>query len=76
MSKMTITNNGNIGKAICVTGSNIVISGNKIMVDGKDIELPDAKIFNIMIEGETESLKVDNAELITVQGNCKMLEVS
>ncbi|WP_407305814.1 hypothetical protein [Acinetobacter sp.] len=51
-----------------ISGSNIFIRGNKIMVDGQD-HTPDAKIINIEVHGNIQALNVDACEKVTVHGS-------
>jgi hypothetical protein len=65
----TISINGrNIAGGI-ITGGNICISNGCVIVDGKDIELGDSKVFNIEIIGDVGSLTADVVNKIVITGN-------
>jgi hypothetical protein len=61
--------NGNVVGG-SIAGRNISIIGNKILVDGVDVT-PDAKIINIEIQGDVETIKVDACDNISVSGNAE-----
>jgi len=51
------------------TGKNVVVSNNKIMIDGKEAEINyEEKTFNIVVTGDVESV-VNESGLINVTGN-------
>lgn len=54
------------------TGNNIVISNNKVMIDGKDCT-PDSKSINVMVEGNIDGLSVGSCEKISVIGDVNKL---
>ena len=50
------------------SGDNIVITNNKILVNGKDVT-PDSKEINISVVGNIEQLKVDACNKVSVEGS-------
>jgi hypothetical protein len=55
---------------VTITGNqSIKVSGNKVIVDGKDIT-PDAKVISITVSGNIETLSADTVEKIEVTGSC------
>lgn len=58
------------GRTITSHGD-LVITGNKVYIDGKLQDSEDLKIINITITGNVENLKVDCAENITINGDVK-----
>ena len=64
MNRVTIN-----GTTIVTSGRSISVVGNKVIIDGKEIDLPDAKQINISVEGSVEKLEVDVCEKISVTGN-------
>lgn len=64
-------------KRIIVSGTNIVISNGKVIVNGKEIELDkDEKHFTLEIHTSVGELTVDNAERITVEGSVNHLKTT
>jgi hypothetical protein len=64
MSKITI--NG-----VTYQGGNSVVAiGNRVLIDGKDVT-PDAKIINITVDGDLDSVSADCCQKIIVNGNAK-----
>lgn len=53
---------------VSITGKNVQVINNRIIVDGKDMT-PDEKEININIDGHLNSLDVHNANSIVVQGD-------
>jgi hypothetical protein len=49
-------------------GSSIIISNNKVIVNGQDVT-PDGKEINIKVEGNINELKVDACNNINVNGD-------
>lgn len=49
-------------------GHSVVITGNKVIVDGVDVT-PDAKAINIEVHGNVERLEADVCERISVAGD-------
>lgn len=49
-------------------GNNIVIFNGKIMIDGSNIT-SDEKVFNITVNGNIDSLKVDTCNKLEIIGN-------
>lgn len=49
-------------------GRNIIINGNKVIIDGIDVT-PDAKEVIITVNGDIDSLKVDYCKDIVITGN-------
>ena len=58
------------------SGQNVSISGNRIMINGKDItnEIVDAKEYNITINGNCENLSCDEANQVEVKGSVNELK--
>lgn len=50
------------------SGNSIIISGNKVVVNGVDVT-PDSKQINIKVEGNISELKVDSCDKIDVIGD-------
>lgn len=63
----TIVINGNT-----YSGSNIVISNNRVIVNGCDVT-PDGKEINIKVEGNINELKVDACSNISVTGDVQTI---
>lgn len=53
------------------SGNNISISGNKVYIDGKMADNEHDKEINIIVNGNVESLDVDNCNKIQITGDCK-----
>jgi len=60
----TITING----VTISAGRNIVMRGNRIVVDGVDVT-PDAKVINVTVAGNVERIEADAPERIVVTGD-------
>lgn len=58
---------------VTYTGRNISMSGNKIIIDGKDVT-PDAKEINISVEGDITELRADACNKISVVGSVKNIK--
>jgi len=56
-------------------GSTVVIKGNKVTVNGKDVT-PDTKVINIMVEGNVEKVSADYCEKIVVSGSAKTVQTT
>lgn len=65
MASININNNSYVGRSI-------VITGNKVIIDGKDVT-PDSKSIEIKVEGNINELKVDACDKVSVTGNVEML---
>lgn len=65
MASININNNSYVGRSI-------VITGNKVIIDGKDVT-PDSKSIEIKVEGNINELKVDACEKVSVTGNVEKL---
>lgn len=52
-----------------VIGNNISILNNKVIVDGKEIDLEKALTVNIQVEGSINSISADVCNTINVTGN-------
>ena len=63
-SMIRINNNDYVGRSIS-------ISGNKIIVDGKDVsgDHRDSKVITINVTGDLDSLDVDYCDKIEINGN-------
>ena len=57
-----------------LVGRCIKISGNKVIIDGKDVT-PDSKEINIEIQGDIELLDVDYCEIIHVKGTVNKINI-
>ena len=58
---------------VIVHGSgNIIVSKNKIFVDGVDVT-PDSKEINISVNGNIDTIKVDNCNKFTVEESVKQI---
>jgi DUF4097 and DUF4098 domain-containing protein YvlB len=66
MSKITIN-----GKTY--VGENISVVNGVVKINGKHVEITD-KIINISVDGDLDTLSVDNAEQITINGDCGTIE--
>jgi hypothetical protein len=63
------------GKTIRVSGNNITVINDKIIVDGKVLdESMDYKNITVIVEGDCN--KLDAAGAVTVQGNCGSVDCS
>jgi hypothetical protein len=57
------------GKTIVTTGtSSVIITNNKVYVDGKDVT-PDAKQITIQVNGDVKNLECDACSSISVKGS-------
>ncbi len=54
---------------IITSGKSVIVSGNKIYIDGKLMDTGTDKEINVTIEGDCGELKVDNANNVEVKGN-------
>jgi len=55
-------------------GNNVSINGDVILIDGKPAEgLEDAKTITVRVEGDIESLSIDNCDEINVNGNVEQV---
>lgn len=63
----TISINGNT-----YSGSNIVVTNGKVIINGKDVT-PDSKEINISVEGHIDELKIDACNKVSVVGSVKSL---
>jgi hypothetical protein len=54
------------------SGRNITVTRKRVVVDGVDLT-PDSKDISIQIEGNIETLTVDECNLVTVDGNVNTL---
>ena len=52
------------------SGSNLTISNNKVIIDGVVVGDDDSKIINIKVEGNINSLIVDNCNKLEIVGDC------
>jgi hypothetical protein len=53
---------------VSYSGNSVTILNNKVIIDGKSVESND-KIINIEVNGNIDSLDVDNCESIKVKGD-------
>jgi len=52
---------------VSYTGNSVSISNNKIVINGKEVK-DDSKVINITIDGNVDSLNVDNCVKVVVNG--------
>lgn len=57
------------GKIIKSNKGDITISGNKVFVDGVEIDTEDEKTINVNVDGNVQTLIVDNANEIKINGD-------
>jgi hypothetical protein len=59
------------------SGNNVVINNNQVIIDGKNVtdEHKDSKTINIVVNGNLNTLDVDVAETVTVNGDAGSVEV-
>jgi len=63
--KMIVINGKSFkGNSVSISGNNIIIDGN--VVDG----LEDEKVINIKVDGNIETLDIDNCDKIDITGEC------
>jgi hypothetical protein len=55
------------------SGNSIIISNNKITIDGIDVT-PDSKEINITVNGNIDELRVDNCKMVSVVGDVKNIK--
>lgn len=58
---------------VSISGGNVTIKNNRVMVDGKDVT-PDAKEINISVTGDVDQIKVDACQKIPISGNAGSVE--
>ncbi len=51
-------------------GNNLSVVNNKVYIDGKLVDQEDAKVINIHVEGNIETLDVDHCDVLEIKGNC------
>jgi hypothetical protein len=51
-------------------GNSIVVTGNKVVINGQDVT-PDAKVINITVDGDVDSVSAEYCQKIIVNGNAK-----
>ena len=66
----------NIVNGIKYKGDSIVVSNSKIFIDGKRVDIGDAKEIKIEVHGDIDVLDVDVCEYVTVEGNVGDVKVS
>lgn len=57
------------GGSVSISGRSVVIQNGRVVVDGKDVTGDDAKIINIEIQGNVESVSADVCNTISVTGS-------
>lgn len=50
-------------------GNSITINGDRIIIDGKEVSMPEQKTINITMTGNIENLNVDTAHNVDVRGS-------
>jgi hypothetical protein len=50
-------------------GNSVIINNGKIIIDGKEAQMPDDRIIQITVQGNIEKLDVDACNKIEVTGN-------
>lgn len=63
-SKSTVTING-----VRYEGNSVTVSGNKIVIDGKSVSMPDEKDILIIVDGNAGNISVDVCKEIRIGGN-------
>lgn len=58
-----------------ISGSNITITKNRVIVDGIDVT-PDSKNINITVNGDIENIEADTVNNIVVNGNAGSIKTS
>ena len=53
---------------ITYTGKNVSVSGNKVLIDEKEVTPKDTLKVNIIVEGNVDTLDIDVAKKIAVEG--------
>lgn len=51
-------------------GNSVSISGNKVIIDGKNCTPKDAKEINITVNGDIKKLSVDVCNTLKIKGKC------
>ena len=51
------------------SGNNLCVSGNRVYVDGKEVEAEDQKTITIVVDGNIEQLSVDSCKSVEIKGN-------
>ena len=63
--------------SIQISGNNITRVGNKLIVDGQEINLDKPQqIINITINGNVENLDVPVLGTVNIQGDCKSVDIT
>ena len=63
--------------SIQINGSTITRIGNQLIIDGQEIDLnKPQQIININIDGNVENLDVPVLGTLSIQGDCKSVEVT
>ena len=63
--------------SIQISGNNIIRVGNKLIVDGQEINLDKPQqIINITINGNVENLDVPVLGTVNIQGDCKSVDIT
>lgn len=57
-----------------VVGRNVTIINGKVIVDGKPVDIPEAKEIHVTVEGDLGSLKLDAGQ-VTVHGSAGEIQV-
>ena len=64
-------------KNIVLNGNTITRIGNKLIIDGQEIDLnKPQQIINITIDGNVENLDVPVVGTLIIQGDCKSVDVT
>ena len=66
-----------ISNSIQISGNNITRIGNKLIIDGQEIDLnKPQQIINITINGNVENLDVPVLGTVNIQGDCKSVDIT
>lgn len=57
---------------VSYSGNSIVVSNNKVIIDGKDMT-PNEKQITIMVDGDVNDLNISSCNKLTVNGNVNEL---
>ncbi len=56
-------------------GGSVVIGNGRVLINDEDVT-PEAKVINIQCEGDLNSLKIDNCESVSINGNAGSVSVA
>lgn len=64
-----MTNIININGVRISGGKHIVVRGGCVIIDGNEVELGEAKVINIQVQGDIQQVSADVCESLVVNGN-------